>query len=322
MNRLGMLVDLSHVSPGRRWTTRSTCREAPVIFSHSSRARRVPTMPRNVPDSILRRLPQNGGVVMVTFVAALRLAGVRATSRTPLWQEYQKRTAGVADRRAARAHPQGGLANAPASRRGHASPRSPITSTTCARSPASTTSASAATSTATTTWPEGLEDVSKYPYLFAELIRRGWSDADLEEARRRERAAGASPRPKPWRAACRRRARRRPPRSSSSTPRPGETAFLLALRRRGRIDSGATVPVPANYLSEKRRGNADSLGGRCVDAAGRAVRRSRRRVRTGVLRGVARHRRAGDRRALEGVRQGRRARLGVAGSDLQPGRAR
>src|SRR5688572_10465646 len=76
MNWLGMLVDLSHVSPE---TMEDAIRvaQAPVVFSHSS-ARAVTDVPRNVPDAILRLLPKNGGVVMVTFVPGFLSSKVAA----------------------------------------------------------------------------------------------------------------------------------------------------------------------------------------------------------------------------------------------------
>jgi membrane dipeptidase len=66
MNRIGMMVDLSHVSEDTMLDAIRVS-EAPVIFSHSS-ARAITDVPRNVPDNVLRLMPENGGIVMVTFV--------------------------------------------------------------------------------------------------------------------------------------------------------------------------------------------------------------------------------------------------------------
>jgi membrane dipeptidase len=177
MNWLGMLVDLSHVSPD---TMADAIRvsEAPVIFSHSS-ARALNDVPRNVPDDILRMLPKNGGVVMVTFVPGFLSAKVaewnkrQAEETARLQQQFPNdeaaRKTGLDTWTKSNPVPRATIADA-ANHIDHIRKVAGIDHIGLGGDFDGITSV-----------PEGLEDVSKYPLLTAELLRRGYKDDDIKK---------------------------------------------------------------------------------------------------------------------------------------------
>ena len=180
MNRLGVLVDLSHVSADTMAHAIEVS-EAPAIFSHSS-ARALCDVARNVPDDILSRVASSEGVVMVTFVP-LFLTPAGAEASAAAWAETTRlRAEHPGDPKAVEAGMEAWFAEHPA----------PPTSVEDVadhldhiRRVAGIDHIGVGSDfDGAPSMPEGLEDVSRYPNLFAELLGRGYSDEDIAKISR------------------------------------------------------------------------------------------------------------------------------------------
>jgi membrane dipeptidase len=174
MNRLGMLVDLSHVNDMTMSDALHASR-APVIFSHSS-ARALTAHARDVPDSILKLVPANGGLVMVNFNPGFVSEAVRAYGDSAAAWERALRASGV-DSGVIRDSVRVWMGRSP-----KATLQQVADHIDHIRDVAGADHVGLGSDfDGITDVPVGLEDASKFPDLLAELLRRGWSEPDVRK---------------------------------------------------------------------------------------------------------------------------------------------